>query len=211
MRKKLGAAPAELPRVFWVKMLSRPHTEDPKLKQVWKLRRKFNDQLVRLLQEEDKMHWISITKVNEFTHFDTFGNLTTLGQRQFWSEFNQQIKTFDVGLLINSILNEVQETATFRDKNYRRSNKIQPQAARRYSTSRSISCSRSASPDSMKCSFRHHNNRFHEPLRYHHTSPSTYRRRLPTPPSRGSRIQRKHSPPVKHRSSKHSRQYYKDY
>ena len=40
-----GTVTAELTRVIWVKMLTRPITEDTVLKKVWKLRPKFNSAL----------------------------------------------------------------------------------------------------------------------------------------------------------------------
>ena len=93
--KKAGVVPDELPRVLWVKMLARPHTNDATLKKIWQLRRKFNSILTSILAVENYMHLISLESVNEYIHFDQFGQLTNTGQGQWWHELNDKIKHLD--------------------------------------------------------------------------------------------------------------------
>ena len=98
--KRSGAVPSDLTRVVWVKMLARPHSDNATLIPIWKLRGKFNGCLAEVLEVEDYMHPITLQKVNEFCHFDAFGNLTSAGQMQFWRELNDQIK--NLGAMISS-------------------------------------------------------------------------------------------------------------
>ena len=96
-RKRIGSAPLELPRVFWVKMMARPHTTNMELAKTWKLRKKFNEILFAVLSIEKYMDLIPMDKVNEYSHFDQFGNLTSTGQLKFWRALNDHICNFESG------------------------------------------------------------------------------------------------------------------
>ena len=90
-----GAVPYFHTKVIWVKMLSRPISDDPKLSQVWRLRRKYNDVMDDLLDIEEYMHILNIHDMEEFKYFDNRGNLTSSGKHQFWLNFNDQLKSFE--------------------------------------------------------------------------------------------------------------------
>ena len=93
--KNPGTMAQAFTRVIWVQMLARPISEEPKLARVWKLRRKFNDVLDDLCEIKQYMHVLPIKDMEEFKFFDSRGNLTTAGKKQFWLQLNEQIKAFE--------------------------------------------------------------------------------------------------------------------
>ena len=93
--KSPGSVTPELTRVIWVKMLTRPFSEDITLKKIWKLCPKFNNALDSFLAIENYMHVITTAHMEEFKHFDTRGNLTNSGKRAFWRSINQELQSLD--------------------------------------------------------------------------------------------------------------------
>ena len=43
------------------------------------------------------MHLLELREVDEFLHFDKYGDLTHHGELAFWTELNKQIQLFDTG------------------------------------------------------------------------------------------------------------------
>ena len=76
-------------------MLARPLSNIEELVRVLKLRRKFNDTLDDLARNDNLMHIMSLSTLNEFLHFNTNGDLSANGQTDFWVEVNDQMKLFD--------------------------------------------------------------------------------------------------------------------
>ena len=96
--KNLGAVMADLTRVVWVQMLTRPITKDHELKKTWKLRPKFNSALEKILDIERYMHVINIPNMEEFRFFDSKGELTSTGKEAFWKHLNTEIRRLDFNL-----------------------------------------------------------------------------------------------------------------
>ena len=93
-----GAVTADLTRVVWIKMLTRPITRDASLKRIWKLRPKFNDALDNILGIEKYMHVINVPRMDETKYFDERGQLTPAGKRVYWRNINGEIKSLDTKL-----------------------------------------------------------------------------------------------------------------
>ena len=97
-QKNPGAVTADLCRVIWMKMLTRPITQDENLKKMWKLRPKFNDTLDNLLSVKKYMHMVNVPNMEEVKFFDQRGALTPLGKRNFWRNFNDEFRRIDFGI-----------------------------------------------------------------------------------------------------------------
>ena len=85
---------AEL-RIVWVQALYRP--PDMNNKEVFSLIAKYNQILVDVIQIDEHAHFMDITTVNEYEHFDKFGQLTNSGKRKFWKAINEKLKSLDRG------------------------------------------------------------------------------------------------------------------
>ena len=93
--KHLGSVTADLTRVIWIKMLTRLFTHDDTLKKLWKLRPKFNSALEAALLPEKYMHVIELDSMQEMAFFDRFGNLSSAGKHQFWSQLMKSFQKMD--------------------------------------------------------------------------------------------------------------------
>ena len=92
---KPSAVSTEQTRVIWVSMLTRPITDNQSWASIWKLHRKFNEVLEDLLEIENFMHIMHIGDMEEERFFDSRGDLTIEGQKQFWRNLDKQLKNFD--------------------------------------------------------------------------------------------------------------------
>ena len=89
-------APSMEPRIIWVAMSKRPIYEDERLKQIFVLRKKFNEILAMELFAERYMHIMYMTNLTpNFRNFDRQGNLTGEGKYQFWMNLDDQMKQFE--------------------------------------------------------------------------------------------------------------------
>ena len=93
--KHPGAVTADLTRVVWVTMLTRPFTEDQELKKIWALKKLFNDVLQKLLLAEKYMHIVVPQNMEEKRYFDKQGNLSSSGANTYWIEINKSVKELD--------------------------------------------------------------------------------------------------------------------
>ena len=107
--KHAGSVTADLTRVVWVGMLTRPFTENQTFKKVWALKKKFNGILKSLLHVEKYMHFIEVDHMEERKYFDKFGDLSSSGKHAFWSNLNAAIKVLDSN---GNALNESRNKAT---------------------------------------------------------------------------------------------------
>ena len=81
------------PRIIWITALPRP--QNSANGHVFSLITKFNDILDDLVYNNKYTHFLELTSVNEYIHFDRRGSLTVKGQEQFWHEVDFHLKNFD--------------------------------------------------------------------------------------------------------------------
>ena len=98
--KCIGAVGHE-PRVIWVKMLQRPLIKNHQFQHynnVVNLRKKFNNTLEDLLARTRNAHIIDPAEIlDEYTHFDSRGNLSPEGKKIFWQFVDSEFKKYDRG------------------------------------------------------------------------------------------------------------------
>ena len=97
--KRIGAVNPTHTHIVWMKMIERPKTDNFKLKQILMLRGKYHQELEKMLIMGDSGLLMNIETVDEYTHFDYFGNLTEKGKEAFWENFNKQLKEFDFNII----------------------------------------------------------------------------------------------------------------
>ena len=95
LKNKRISSVSDLPTVIYVKMLTRPRTDDETLKCFWTLKGKFNQELESLVLENADLHLMELTQVDEFYHFDALDKLTEHRKTAFWSNVDEQFKLFD--------------------------------------------------------------------------------------------------------------------
>ena len=84
------------PQFIWVKMIERLYITNPKYKRVMSLRKRFNKILECVLSAIIYSYILKVESTS--THsgfFNDKGELTQLGQEQFWSEINKKMHLFD--------------------------------------------------------------------------------------------------------------------
>ena len=90
-----GAAPASLPTIIWVNMLTRPLTTNPDLKRLWSQCHKFNSTLDNILTIEKYMKIINLPNFTEHRYFDILGKLTMSGEYHFWRALDDMMHDID--------------------------------------------------------------------------------------------------------------------
>ena len=83
------------PRFIWIAALNRP--PNSLNKETFRLISKFNDVVDEIVASTGHAHFLQITSVNDFSHFDQGGRLTVMGKEQFWRELDATFKEFDRG------------------------------------------------------------------------------------------------------------------
>ena len=94
-KKRPGSVHTTPTRVLWVKMLTRPMSDNPVLSRVWKCRSKFNQELENILKIEQFMRIVSVRHMEEHKFFNILGDLTQQGQHHYWNNINSLICHFD--------------------------------------------------------------------------------------------------------------------
>ena len=92
--KRAGALTSAVePRYVWVAPLHRP--PNSARKNIYSLVNKCKETLEYIVSHEGHCHYLELTSVNEYAHFDHWGNLTLVGKDQLWKELDQQMRCFD--------------------------------------------------------------------------------------------------------------------
>ena len=83
------------PRLVWVTMLRCPSNTNRK--SVFALTRKFNQALELVIAKDKRSHILKVHVEDSENNFDTTGELTAIGQVQYWRAIDDEMKDFDHG------------------------------------------------------------------------------------------------------------------
>ena len=92
-KKPRALAADNTPIITWIALVNRPKTLAKK--QTFSLVAKTNDAMKEMVSKSVNTRMITLSTVNELSHFDGWGRLTPLGKTQYWAEFDHQMQDID--------------------------------------------------------------------------------------------------------------------
>ena len=115
--KRPGAISTPLePQLIFINMLPRP--PNTVRKEIFSLVSKTNEIIKQTIAMDRNSHFLQLTSVNKFIHFDSFGRITAAGYNALWLEISNQLADFERG---KTTLRPLEQTTSKSDGDYHNS------------------------------------------------------------------------------------------